>query len=260
LFKSGYEVCFTPLPSAQKRRIKTIVDVGAERAGDFTGSLVAAGLRLATAQPLNWFLGAAAALAGAALALVSVVDRAYEKALARSLMHRGAELDLTGSLDLTTKTVISRSGPGAVTTPNVPASMPPGTAAGLAGDPALLQVAQLRSGGAAEVRNAVAAADAGHPLVAAQLVQLLGSREVGAQALARLQTVADRWVGLFCDCLAGSGLDFEIRRKIPGLLAGVPYQRAVDGLLVGLSDDRFEVRVQCSRALLPRDDSGRGGA
>jgi MFS family permease len=247
LFKSGYEVCFTPLPSAQKRRIKTIVDVGAERAGDFTGSVVAAVLRLATAQPLNWFLAVAGALAGGALALVSVVDRAYVKALARSLMHRGAELDLTGSLDLTTKTVISRSGLGAVTAPSVPASMPP---ADLASDPALLQVAQLRSGDAVAVRNAVAAADAGHPLVAAQLVQLLGSREVGAQALTRLQTVADRWVGLFCDCLAGTGLDYEIRRKIPGLLAGVPHQRAVDGLLVGLSDDRFEVRAQCSRALL----------
>jgi len=244
LFKSGYEVCFTPLAAAQKRRIKTIVDVGAERAGDFSGSVVAKIVfRLAVVQPVSWILAGAGLLAATALALVSVVDRAYVKALARSLMHRGAELDLSGTLDLTTKTVISRSGLG-------PASAPPQTAAGLAGDPALLQVALLRSDDPAAVRSAVAAADLNHPLVTAQLIQLLGSREAGAEALARLQGVAERWTGLLCDCLAGNGQDYEVRRKIPGLLGGVPQQRAVDGLLIGLNDERFEVRAQCSRALL----------
>jgi hypothetical protein len=250
LFKSGYEVCFTPLPAAQKRRIKTIVDVGAERSGDFTGSVIAKMVLRLAVQPASWILTAAAVLAAMALALVSLVDRAYVKALARSLMHRGAELDLSGSLDLTTKTAIARSGLGPATAPLVPASMAPRAAAGLAGDPALLQVALLRSKDAAAVRNAVASADAGHPLVAAQLIQLLGSREAGAEVLARLQPVAERWVGLLCDCLTGTGQDFEVRRKIPGLLAGVPHQRAIDGLLLGLSDERFEVRAQCSRALL----------
>ncbi len=251
LFKSGYEVCFTPLPAAQKRRVKTIVDVGAERAGDFTGSVIAKLiLRLAVARPFSWILGAAALLAGAALALVTVVDRAYVKALSRSLLSRGAELDLRGSLDLTTRTVISRSGLGGTAAPPVPASAGPETPAGFAGDPALLRVALLRSQDPASVRNALAAADAGDPLVAAQLIQLLGSRDLGAEALARLQPAVERWAGLLCDCLAGSGHDFEIRRRIPGLLAGVPHQRAVDGLLLGLSDERFEVRAQCARALL----------
>ena len=248
LFKSGYEVCFTPLPVVEKRRIKTVVDVGAERAGDFAGSVIAFLLRLAVVQPVTWFLAAAGVLAGAVMALISLVDRAYVKALARSLMKRGAELDLSGSLDLTTKTVISRSGLGPASAPA--ASMAAGTAADLAGDPALLQVALLRSPEAAVVRNAIASANARHPLVAAQLIQLLGSRETGAEALARIQPVAERWAGLLCDCLTGTGQDFEVRRKIPGLLAAVPHQRAVDGLLLGLSDERFEVRAQCSRALL----------
>ena len=249
LFKSGYEVCFTPLPAVQKRRIKTVVDVGAERAGDFTGSVIAFLLRLAVVQPVTWFLAAAGVLAGAVMALISLVDRAYVKALARSLMKRGAELDLSGSLDLTTKTVISRSGLGPASAPAA-AAMAAGTAADLAGDPALLQVALLRSPEAAVVRNAIASANARNPLVAAQLIQLLGSRETGTEALARIQPVAERWAGLLCDCLTGAGQDFEVRRKIPGLLAAVPHQRAVDGLLLGLSDERFEVRAQCSRALL----------
>ena len=224
LFKSGYEVCFTPLPSIQKRRIKPIVDVGAERSGDFTGSIVAKiVLRVVTVQPVAWILAGAGILAGGALALVTLVDRAYVKALARSLMNRGAELDLHGSLDLTTKPVLFRSTHGPAAAPRAPIAT--GTPADLTGDPALLQVA-------------------------AQLIQLLGSPETGADALARLQPVAERWTGLLCDCLASDGVDFEIRRKVPGLLATVPHQRAVDGLLVGLRDERFEVRAQCSRALL----------
>jgi hypothetical protein len=251
LFKSGYEVCFTPLAAAQKRRVKTIVDVGAERAGDFTGSIVAKViLGVAALQPVSWILAAAGCLAAAALAVVSLVDRAYVKALARSLMNRGAELDLRGSIDLTTKTVLARAGLGPAAAPSVPAAAGLETPAGFASDPDLSQLALLRSQDAAAVRNALAAADAGNPLVAAQLIQLLGSRDAGAEALARLQPVAERWVGLLCDCLAGTGQDFEIRRKIPGLLAGVPDQRAVEGLLLGLSDERFEVRAQCSRALL----------
>jgi len=249
LFKSGYEVCFTPLPSVKKRRIKTVVDVGAERAGDFTGSLLAKlALRLAAAQPLPWILAGAAGLAAGALALVTVVDRAYVKALARSLMDRAAELDLSGSIDLTTKTVISRS--GLAFAPATTATTAAPDLAELAADPALRQVALLRSAEPHAARRAIAEADTSDPLVAAQLVQLLGSRDLGAEALARLKPEAERWAGLLCDCLANAAQDFEVRRKIPGLLGVVPSQRSMDGLMHGLSDPRFEVRAQCSRALL----------
>jgi len=252
LFKSGYEVCFTPLPAAQKRRVKTIIDVGGERAGDFTGSLIAKLiLQFAATPPIAWMLAAAAAFSAGALLLTRVVDQAYVKALARSLLSRGAELDLHGSLDLTTRTVLSRSSYfGAPSAPPPREPEEPEAPPDFSGDPALFQVARLRSRDPAALRGAVAAADAAHPLVAAQLIQLLGSREAGAGALARLQPMAERWAGLLCDCLAGSSQDFEIRRKIPGLLAGVRGQRAADGLLLGLNDERLEVRIQCGRALL----------
>jgi hypothetical protein len=251
LFKSGYEVCFTPLAAEKKRRVKTVVDVGAERAGDFTGSLLAKlALRVAAVQPLPWILAGAAALAGGALALVTLADRAYVKALARSLMHRAAELDLSQSIDLTTRTVISRANLASAGMPAAPAAEGTADLADFGSDVALRQLAQLRSPDVHPARTAMATADVTEPLVAAQLIQLLGSRELGEEALARLKPAAERWAGLLCDCLANPSQDFQVRRKIPGLLGLVPSQRAVDGLMAGVRDERFEVRAQCSRALL----------
>ncbi|MFT7626037.1 MAG: AAA family ATP:ADP antiporter, partial [Myxococcota bacterium] len=40
LFRSGYELFYTPIPADEKRATKTIIDVGADRAGDILGSVV----------------------------------------------------------------------------------------------------------------------------------------------------------------------------------------------------------------------------
>ena len=117
-------------------------------------------------------------------------------------------------------------------------------------DPLLFQLACLRSQDDGMVRVALETADSSHPLIAAQLVQLLASPDLGAEASARLRPVAERFAGLLCDHLRDPGQDFQVRRKIPGLLAGVPDQRSVSALMAGLGDERFEVRCQCSRALL----------
>jgi len=41
----------------------------------------------------------------------------------------------------------------------------------------------------------------------------------------------------------------RVRRRIPRIIASVPGQRAADALMAGLEDARFEVRLQCARAL-----------
>jgi ATP:ADP antiporter, AAA family len=250
LFRSGYEVCFIPLPAAEKRRVKILIDVGAERGGDMAGSLIVKFLvRFVAAQPTSWILLASGVFGAAALVLVRAVDQAYVRALARSLMSRGAELDLDGALDLTTRTVLYRSTHSSMGGKPVPASSGASDPEA-GGDPVLLQLLRLRSPDPDTVRAAVTAADATDTLIAAQLVRLLGSPQFGKEAFARLQPVAEQAVGLLSDCLADRRLDFEVRRRIPGLLAGVPDQRAADGLLPGLEDTRLEVRCQCARALL----------
>ena len=42
LFRSGYELLYTPLPEAEKRRVKAIVDVGVDKVGALAGSAVVA--------------------------------------------------------------------------------------------------------------------------------------------------------------------------------------------------------------------------
>ena len=37
LFRSGYEVFYTPIPTAEKRAAKSIIDVGFDRIGDAVG-------------------------------------------------------------------------------------------------------------------------------------------------------------------------------------------------------------------------------
>jgi ATP:ADP antiporter, AAA family len=49
--------------------------------------------------------------------------------------------------------------------------------------------------------------------------------------------------------LLNAGEDFAVRRRIPRVLAYCPSSRAVDGLMRGLADSRFEVRFSCGRGL-----------
>ena len=43
--------------------------------------------------------------------------------------------------------------------------------------------------------------------------------------------------------------DFAIRRRVPRILGTLSDPRALEGLVSGLDDTRFEVRYQCSRAI-----------
>lgn len=257
LFRTGCEVCFTPLSAARKRRAKPVIDVGAERLGDLVGSLMARFiLGVAPGRTSTWLLLAASTLAAVALFVARAVDKGYVRTLAGSLVRRGAELGLLGPPDLTMRTVVSDSGIclGYDSLPSW--ALPPSAPAETQQDPVLVQLAGLRSRDQRTVWAALQSADAGDPLIAVQLARLLGSQEFGAEALSRLRPVAGRHVGFLCDFLADADQDVQARRRAATLLAGVPEQRSVDGLIAGLSDERFEVRFQCSRGLLKLKRSG----
>ena len=40
LYRAGYELLYTPVPAAEKRTAKTLIDVGCDRAGDALGSAI----------------------------------------------------------------------------------------------------------------------------------------------------------------------------------------------------------------------------
>jgi HEAT repeat protein len=72
---------------------------------------------------------------------------------------------------------------------------------------------------------------------------------VAREAIAALRTAAPASVGALGDYLLDPGEDFAVRRRLPLVLAAHPSPRAVEALLAGLEDQRFEVRYRCGRAL-----------
>jgi hypothetical protein len=61
--------------------------------------------------------------------------------------------------------------------------------------------------------------------------------------------VAEEHVGELTDALIDPNQPFAVRRRLARVFSVCVSQRAVDGLLLGLEDLRFEVRFQCGRSL-----------
>jgi hypothetical protein len=116
-------------------------------------------------------------------------------------------------------------------------------------DPLARELIELRSGDPTRVKAALLRIDASDPVLAPFVIRLLAWDEVYREALQALRRVAPRVPGLLLDALLDAEQDFAVRRRVPRALHYCPQQRAVDGLLQGLEDVRFEVRFQCGRAL-----------
>ena len=105
LFRSGYELLYTPVPRHLKRRYKAIIDVGAIRAGD----LLAAGIifflgAAAASQPL---IVACALLSLLALLVLRDVHKGYVRSLTSQLQAGTVNLTVRDVADLTTLRTLS---------------------------------------------------------------------------------------------------------------------------------------------------------
>ncbi|HSR54042.1 MAG TPA: hypothetical protein VLV83_24705 [Acidobacteriota bacterium] len=109
LFRSSYELFFTPIEQKHKRATKGIIDVGFERLGDaLGGGLVFLLLYLGSqAHPAMMILAAALSLAG--FLVCRRLGRGYVRALESSMANRAMELDLTVAEDRTTRTIMMQT-------------------------------------------------------------------------------------------------------------------------------------------------------
>ena len=255
LFRAAYEVFYTPVPLAERRAAKSIIDVGFDRAGDAAGG-VAIRLILLLAQPLQHVAIIASTLAcsAAAILVASRLTRGYVQTLERNLRDRAVELDLSHAADLTTRTTMLQA-VMPVAAHQRPGSMPPdsGTsstaiASGDA-DPEIHDIIRLRSRNPDRALDVLRRDKELTPALIPHVIPLLAWDPVAADAIRALRVVASSHVGALADALLDPYEEFAVRRRIPRVMIGCRTQRAVDSLLLGLADTRFEVRFQCGRAL-----------
>ena len=257
LFRSGYEVFYTPIPTAEKRAGKSIIDVGFDRAGDAVGGFAIRNiLLLAPHVQYSAIMFLTLLCSAATVAVASRLNRGYIQTLERNLRGRAVELDLSNIQDLTTRTTMLntmwgvRDGVGRRQPEPTGASRKSSTPVPAAGvDPAIREIMSLRS---RDRDRALAVLRRDEELTSAlipHVIPLLAWDLVAADAIRALQKVASKHVGALADALLDPYEDFAVRRRIPRVMAVCSSQRAVDSLVLGLADIRFEVRFQCGRAL-----------
>jgi hypothetical protein len=81
------------------------------------------------------------------------------------------------------------------------------------------------------------------------VIPLLAWDPVADEAVRALRKGAEEHVGELTDALIDPNQPFAVRRRLARVFSVCVSQRAVDGLILGLDDLRFEVRFQCGRSL-----------
>jgi len=255
LYRSGYELLFTPLPKHDKRATKSLIDVGAVRLGDGLGGGAVLALLVLGPHAEVAILAAAAALGVVSLLLSLRLQQGYVESLQKSLMARAVDLDepeVTQAVNL--RTVLQTLGVENIeglrtqleAVPPAPTGAP--GAAGAALDPVAARLAELRSTDKERVIAALRAGELDRSHVP-QAITLLGWDPVARPAAKALQRVAAASAGQLADVLLDADEPFAVRRRISRVLGSVDGERAIETLFAGLTDRRFEVRFRCGRAL-----------
>ncbi|MCH8321301.1 MAG: hypothetical protein IH790_10145, partial [Acidobacteria bacterium] len=266
LFRSGYELFYTPISLREKRATKSLIDVGFQRLGDaLGGGTVRLLLFLGPQIAHSAMLISAALIAGVGLVVARSLHQGYIGALEKSLLNRAVELDLSEVADKTTRQTMVQTqvsldlralglqGVQSVSSqdPAEPGKEVPMGASEASSDyldPIVKQIVHLRSGKPQQIRATLAQAKTLDLPLVPHVIPLLAWDEVCPEAIRTLRRVAPAITGQLVDVL-NSQQDLAIRRRIPRVLSASPSQQAVDGLWRGLNDKRFEVRFQCGRAL-----------
>ena len=281
LYRSAYELFYTPLPNAKKRATKTLIDVGIDRLGTTLGS----GLLFVIAQLAPLDLQTRAVLVGV-LAMTALgwiissrLQDGYVSALASSLKSGAVALDDGDAEDLTTRQTLaettalldrkkllarieqfqrqkelratgSRIAGGLTPAPISERVLLSTGELGRLFDPAdgvVARAAALRSGDPQAIKQALAAPLT--PALAPFVIPLLANDAVVREAVRSLRKIAPKITGVLLDHLLDLDIDPRVRRRVPRIVKLCRTQRAADGLVFALRDPVFEVRVQVGIAL-----------
>ena len=253
LFRAGYELFYTPIPAADKRAAKSIIDVAFDRLGDaLGGGMVRLVLLVAPAAMYSTILSLAIACSAAAIAAASRLNRGYIDTLEKSLLNRAVEIDWSDIQDGASRTLMIRTlglarpdfGP-----PEPDDDAPSGAPAYAPLDPEIQELLWLRSRDREQVVKALHREEGLTAALVPHAIPLLAWDPVAADAVFALRKIAEYHIGALIDALIDPTTDFAVRRRLARVFSVCVSQRAADGLLLGLEDLRFEVRFQCGISL-----------
>ena len=251
LFRTGYEIFYTPVPPEEKRAAKSLIDVGFDRLGDALGAgLISLVILLPLALQYNTMLALAIGSSALALVVARQLNRGYIAEVERAMVRLAGRLDLSDVEDLTTRTAVLRTRQLTTTTASwatqdVPAPEPEVAV----DDPELQRIIALRSRNRDRVLRVLREDDVLSAALVPHVVPLLGWDVVAEDAVRALRKAAEDRVGALADALLDPNQPFAVRRRLARVFSICVSQRAANALLLALDDSRFEVRFQCGRSL-----------
>ncbi len=212
LFRSGFELLYAPIATATKRPTKTTIDVGGQRLGDLLGGTLVLGLLwIAPNGAAAVVILTAVAVAVGALLVVRRLGRLHLRELGRSL--RAGLLSIEDStLDPVTRRMVRT-------------------------------IAFDRSALRARIRRA----QAEDPVLIPNVVGLSTGPHAG-EAKQYLREAGPRATRQLVALLLDGKHSVRNRREIAAALATVSTRTALDGLVLGLGEPEFDVRLACARA------------
>jgi ATP:ADP antiporter, AAA family len=244
-FRTGYELFYTPIPAAEKRAAKSVIDVAFDRLGDAVGGgLVRVALMLAPAAQSSTILSLAMVSSVGAIVAASRLNHWYIRTLENSLVRRGSAIDLSDTEGEATRRLIvdvrRRNEAGFVSDP--------GTGPVLV-DPELQDILSLRSGDHERVINVLSRQEGLTAGLIPHAIPLLAEDALADYALFALRKVAEEHVGELSDALLDPAKSYMVRRRLARVFSICVSQRATDAVLLALDDERFDVRFQAARSL-----------
>ena len=220
VYRTGFELLYTPLPLRLKRPAKPVIDVG----GDGLGDVLGAGLVLAIISiwPVGQMLGVTAAAIGLALALTWLLSR----------LQRAYREQLTENLEEGNLQAVVVDGPA----PDV-------THSHIQLDRSAIR-ARLHEMGLRGSQSQIAQ----EGWSASEWIQALGD---SARAHAAAEGLREQGVearGALLEALADPDCPDLAKLFLPGLLERIPDASVVEGLLSTMAKSDFEVRFRAARA------------
>ncbi len=269
IFRSGYELLYTPVALERKRPTKALIDVAGNRVGDALGSgMTLTILAFVPSFPIPVVLAFAAVAAALSLIVATRLHRGYVSELEESLRTgtpRASDVSLQAATMQTLSTVgldrealfeqlaAQQSWSERATHPSLDGTEDPDPKSpdGIdAPDHDLVHehARILRHGDVREIRVLLADGELDERLVPFAIA-LLARRDVHKASIAALRRVAERSVDALVKALTDKDQPFAIRRRLPRVLEVCESAKASFGLISALDDDRFEVRYRAALAL-----------